>query len=134
MTFTFWKDFILLPPSPWMGPNVAQRDSKRRTFLLPVHWAVGLSFNCCCQNWFFKVLPVETKRRCNSCNPRLGLRAPVSTWLVSCPLLPAWGGLEACSERHNVEPGVSPPPQDRQVYQCVQSPCIQREVPLLPTT
>lgn len=39
--------------------------------------------------WFSKILPVETKGGYIS-NARLGLRVPISTWLVSCPSLPAW--------------------------------------------
>lgn len=79
--------------------------------------------------WFSKMLPVQTKKGCSPFNARLRLRAPFSTWLVSYPLLPAWGGLEACSERPSVEPETSFPPRHYKVYECVQSPCIQREVP-----
>lgn len=84
--------------------------------------------------WFSKMLPVQTERGYSSFHARLALRAPFSTWLVSRPLMPAWGDLEACSERHTVESETSFPPQHHKVYECVQSPCIQREVPLLPAT
>lgn len=52
--------------------------------------------------WFSKMLPVQTKRGYSSFHARLALRAPSSTWLVSRPLMAAWGDLEACSERHSV--------------------------------
>lgn len=84
--------------------------------------------------WFSKLLPAQTKRGHSSFNARPGLRILFSTWLVSCPLLPTWGGPEACSERHGVEPEASSPPQHRKVYKSVQSPHVQRDVPLLPAT
>lgn len=104
---TSWRDSMLLLPPPWMGPWCSTAGPKQEdAFYYQCTGQWGCPSTAAAKICFYKILPVETKRKYNFFNARLGLRVPISTWLVSCPLLPAWGGLEACSERHNVEPEI----------------------------